>query len=105
MNTVRPVNANPVCIRMNVLKNSAHYSIIININIVIKIILFLRRIKIVSNDFNIIIFTSLQHLKSGTYKLASRSMMKISWSCRSIFTINTLLILLRIYLMSPAIIS
>ena len=40
--TVRPVNANRVCIPMNFLKNSTHYSIIININIVIKIILLLR---------------------------------------------------------------
>ena len=39
---IRPMNANPVCIPMNVLKYSTHYSIIININIIIKIILLLR---------------------------------------------------------------
>ena len=44
---------------MNILKNSKRYLIIININIVIKIILLLRWIKIVSNDFNIIIYASL----------------------------------------------
>ena len=56
---MRPVSANPVCIAVNVLKNSTHYSIIININIVIKTILLLRRIKIVLNDFSVIIYTSL----------------------------------------------
>ena len=69
---------------MNILKNSKRYLIIININIVIKIILLLRWIKIVSNDFNIIIYASL-HLKSDTYKLASQSMTNISWSCRLIW--------------------
>ena len=37
---------------MNVSKNTTHYSIIININAVIKIILLLKRIKILLNDFN-----------------------------------------------------
>ena len=44
---------------MNVLKNSTRYSIIIDINIVIKILLLLRWMKIVLDDFNIIIYTSL----------------------------------------------
>lgn len=56
--TVRSVNANRViCIPMNVLKNSTHYSIMININIFIKIILLPRWRKIVLNDFKILLFT------------------------------------------------
>ena len=38
--TVRPVNATSVCIPMNVLKNSTHYSTIININVVGSFYLF-----------------------------------------------------------------
>ena len=54
---------------MNVLKNSTRYSIIIDINIVIKILLLLRWMKIVLDDFNIIIYTSIVAFKIWCLKI------------------------------------